>query len=223
MKIPPQFNLKLFSITSLYLSCFLELSFLITTIRKCLYLEVIHFPQTLFLPPFTTFSWRLILEPLVTCYCNDLDSVVLVLSSLQKYFHLLFFKPILKEDSCKVQRNWGWDIKYNSTNTQQMIDFESNTKSHRHDDVSSPSCHLATLYFSHQQLYLFTVFIFVNKCLPLGNPDRCWKQPQNIRNWTEYISHRFLLQCPFVFFQWLQRSRPESRFTILMLFLALHS
>lgn len=44
-KSPPQFNLKLFSITSLYLSCLLELSFLITTNKKCLHLEVYSFPS----------------------------------------------------------------------------------------------------------------------------------------------------------------------------------
>lgn len=56
-KSPPQFNLKLFSITSLYLSCRLELIFLIPTNKKCLYLKVYSFPtNSLFLTPLTTFS-----------------------------------------------------------------------------------------------------------------------------------------------------------------------
>lgn len=49
----------------------------------------------LFLKAYSWASWN-------TSFCNELDSIVLVLSSLQRYFHLLFFKPILKVGSCKV-------------------------------------------------------------------------------------------------------------------------
>lgn len=136
-KIQPQFNLKLFSITSLYLSWLLELSFLITTNRKCLYLEVIHFPQTLFLPPFTTFSWAYLTACSWASYNsyfhNELDSTVLVLYSLQKHFHLLFFKPILKGILLQstyfrtpILQTEAERSNIAQEQTEQMVNFESN-------------------------------------------------------------------------------------------------
>lgn len=56
--------------------------------------------NSLFPLPFTTFPWAYLKTYSWTSYnsyfCNELDSTILVLYNFQKYFHLLFFKPVLK-------------------------------------------------------------------------------------------------------------------------------
>ena len=167
-------------------------------------------------------------------------SIVLGLYSLQKCLHLSFFKPSWEADPCEVcmvalQTHWRWagrcgcevlHIRRRGTG-QCWAPYKSSGPLY----MPPPHRHLAALHLSHRQpaddvlvrtFNSVTIFVSVYKCLPLGKPERCWKPPKNVRNWIEYISHRFPL-CPVLFFQWLQRWSPEARFTILMLSMALSS
>lgn len=147
-------------------------------------------------------------------------------------FH--FLNQSWKADSRKVcifrtpilQINWGWELNIYMGCSRSSTEYTVNSRPST--SLRPQARHLlSALYPGHPlcqpyicrwhprayfQPRLLTIFIFIYKFLPLGNPERCWRQPQNVRNWIKSISHRLPPHVSLCFLcAWFQRSGPECR------------